>query len=125
MTETLRGLVRRLRPFHFGTVARGAPRPLGLWISVGRDLGHIGVDRPRSFLNVTLLGRFRGRIYAKELRSTARNSCPSLDVSEEVVQHLRGALTRIAFESGDSGTRAYAKRILAKFDCDGNYRLGS
>lgn len=54
--------LRRLRPFHFGTVGRGGPRPLGLWISSGYDHS---VKKP--FLNVTLFGRFRGRLYAKNL----------------------------------------------------------
>lgn len=60
--------LRRLRPFHYGSVGRGAPRPLGLWISNGTDLGVIGRDVPRSYINVTLFGRFVGRLYAKEIR---------------------------------------------------------
>jgi hypothetical protein len=60
-----RHFVRRLRPFHFGTidVRGGAPAPLGLWISSGYDHS---VNKP--FLNVTLFGRFRGRVYSKEIR---------------------------------------------------------
>jgi hypothetical protein len=65
---SLFAFLRRLRPFHFGSVSRGGPRPLGLWISSGTDMGRIEIDTPRSFLNVTLFGRFRGRVYEKELR---------------------------------------------------------
>lgn len=60
--------LRRLRPFYFGAVRRGGPRPLGLWISNGVDYGRLGTDdTPRPFINVTLFGKFRGRIYAKNI----------------------------------------------------------
>lgn len=72
VAESFRAFARwacnRLRPFHYGSVARDVPRPLGLWISNGTDMGVLGKDRSRPYLNVTLFGRFRGRIYAKELR---------------------------------------------------------
>jgi hypothetical protein len=60
--KSLFAFLRRLRPFHFGTAARGAPRPLGLWISSGYDTA-----AKKPYLNVTLFGRFSGRLYAKEL----------------------------------------------------------
>jgi len=54
---------RRLRPFHFGSVGRNAPRPLGLWISSGYD-----TTAKKPYLNVTLFGKYLGALYAKEIR---------------------------------------------------------
>lgn len=43
---------------HYGTVGRGAKRPLGLWVSNGYD--H---TQNTPFLNIGFLGKFRGRLY--------------------------------------------------------------
>lgn len=54
------------------------------------------------------------------MSGNAANTCDGRDCN--VSGHLRGALTRIACESKDEGTRAYAKQILSLFDCYGRLK---
>jgi hypothetical protein len=55
--------------FHYGSWPTDKPCPI-LWISSGLDIGRPGVGPERRFLNVTFLGKFRGRVYEKNLYRT-------------------------------------------------------
>lgn len=61
--------MRTRRLFHFGTLPTSAPRP-ALWISLGYDTRRVS---GKYFLNITLFGRYLGRVYERHLYR--RSSC--------------------------------------------------